>query len=146
MLVVFAGLPGSGKTALARAVAEGAAATYVAVDTVVEAMLRAGVAADPGALTPTGYVVAEAVAEDCLAAGGSVVVDARNPTEAHRERWRVLAERRSVPLLFVEVVGAVPSAGSYEPWREPPLVIDNVGPLQRHVKRVVAAMAALGGG
>jgi predicted kinase len=42
MLIVFGGLPGVGKTALARAVAQELAAAYLRVDAIEAAMRRAG--------------------------------------------------------------------------------------------------------
>ena len=75
MLIVFGGLPGVGKTALARGVAERLRATYLRVDAIEAALWRAGVDRDQ----PTGlaaYVIAHAVAEAFLASGVDVVVDA----------------------------------------------------------------------
>jgi predicted ABC-type ATPase len=51
MLVVFAGLPGVGKTTLSRAVAQQAGATWLRVDAIESAIWRAGVDDDQ----PTGY-------------------------------------------------------------------------------------------
>lgn len=66
-------------------------------------MLSAGVNRDQ----PVGlaaYVVAESVAEACLRAGGSVIVDAVNAVRPAREQWTGLAERTGTDLRFVEVV------------------------------------------
>jgi predicted kinase len=103
MLIVFGGLPGVGKTALARAVAERLGAVYLRVDAIEAALWRAGVARDQ----PTGlaaYVVAHTVAEGSLEAGGPVVVDAVNPVEDARRGWRDLAHRLAKPLRVIEVV------------------------------------------
>lgn len=103
MLIVFGGLPGVGKTALARGVAERLRATYLRVDAIEAALWRAGVDRDQ----PTGlaaYVIAHAVAEASLASGVDVVVDAVNPVEEARRGWRDLAHHLAKPLRVIEVV------------------------------------------
>ena len=151
MLIVFGGLPGVGKTALARVVAERVKAAYLRVDAIEAAMWRAGVARDQ----PTGlaaYVVAHAVAEGTLAAGVPVVVDAVNPVEDARRGWHDLAQRLPRPVRMIEVVcldevehrrrvesrtadleaHAPPTWDEvldrrYEPWEEPRLTVDTSG-------------------
>ena len=148
MLVVLGGLPGSGKTTVGRAVAEMLTASYVRIDALEAAMWRAGIAREQ----PTGlaaYVVAEAVAEGCLRAGSSVVVDAVNDVEAARQAWRDLAARTNKPLRIIEVICSdqsehrrrvearsvdleehyVPTwadvlGREYEPWHDPRLIVD----------------------
>ena len=66
-------------------------------------MWRAGIAREQ----PTGlaaYVAAEAVAEGCLHAGTSVVVDAVNAVEDARQAWRDLAARTGEQLRIIEVI------------------------------------------
>ncbi|WP_225847732.1 AAA family ATPase [Streptomyces sp. HPF1205] len=107
MLIVMAGLPGSGKSSVAGALGRRLAAPVVSVDPIEAAMWRAGVARDQ----PTGlaaYVVAEAVAGGVLALGQTVIVDAVNAVEAAREQWRSLAGRSGVPMAFIEVVCSDP--------------------------------------
>lgn len=148
MLIVFGGLPGVGKTALARAVAQSLGAAYLRVDAIETAIWRAGVARDQ----PTGlaaYVVANTVAEGSLEASASVVVDAVNPVEEARRSWRDLAHRLGTQLRTIEVVcldeaehrrrvesrtadlegHTVPSWDEvqdreYESWDEPRLTVD----------------------
>ena len=148
MLVVFGGLPGSGKTTLAQRVAHELAAAYVRVDAIEAALWRAVVSTDQ----PTGlaaYAAAHAVAEGSLRAGARVVADAVNPVEQAREAWRRLAAQTGAPLRVIEVVCSdraehrrrvqsrapdlegyqVPTwadvaAREYEPWSEPRLVVD----------------------
>jgi predicted kinase len=106
-LVVFGGLPGTGKTTVARRLAEQRRAAFVRVDEIEAAMWRAGVSrAEPTGLA--AYVVAEAVAEASLGAGASVVVDAVNPVVEARRAWHSLAERLGARIRYVEVVCSDP--------------------------------------
>jgi len=158
-LVVFAGLPGSGKTVLARTVADRLGATFLRVDTL-ESAVAATLA--PVGDSPVGYVAAARVAEDQLGAGRDVVVDAVNAVEAAREGWRLLATRHGARLRFVEVVcsdpdehrrrvedrtgdwpghavptwAAVSSAG-WEPFEDERLLVDNVGDAAPHIGLVL---------
>ena len=102
MLIVMAGLPGSGKSAVAGEVARTLACALLSVDPIEAAMWQAGVARDQ----PTGlaaYVVAEELAQEQLLIGNDVIVDAVNDVEPAREQWRSLAARLDEPLAFVEV-------------------------------------------
>ena len=159
MLVVLGGLPGTGKTTIARRLSKRLGAAHVRVDSITTAMSRAGV--DPG--QPTGiasYLVAEAVAEECFRAGTPVVVDAVNPVKAARRQWHDLAVRTGERLRVVELVcpkedehrrrletpaedlagtgltWADVAARVYEPWDEPRLVVDTLEPLDACLARV----------
>src|SRR4051794_41931434 len=86
MLIVFGGLPGVGKTALAQTLAARLGATYLRVDAIESALWRSGVARDQ----PTGlaaYVVAPTGAEAALVAGGAGVGGAGNPGEDAPRGW-----------------------------------------------------------
>ncbi|WP_404312675.1 ATP-binding protein [Agrococcus terreus] len=103
MLIVMAGLPGSGKSTIAAALARSVGCAIVAVDPIEAALLRAGIAADQ----PTGlaaYVAAEAVAREQLRLGHHVVVDAVNDAAEVRQQWRDVAAGEGVDLRFVEVL------------------------------------------
>jgi predicted kinase len=100
VLVVVSGLPGTGKTAVARAVARRLGAAHLSVDPVEDALLGAGLLAG----LSTGIAAYEAVraaAEDSLSVGVPVVVDAVNDSELARRTWRTAAERTGVPLHLV---------------------------------------------
>ncbi|MEU3310214.1 AAA family ATPase [Nocardiopsis sp. NPDC055551] len=107
MLIVFAGLPGSGKSTIARALGRHSPAPVLSVDPVEAALLRSGIEREQ----PTGlaaYVVVEAMAADLLSLGQAVIVDAVNDAEEAREQWRNLAERQRAPLVWIEVVCSDP--------------------------------------
>jgi predicted kinase len=102
MLVVFGGLPGTGKTTIAREVARRSAAFYARIDTIEQSIRSANVlGAEIGA---AGYAVAMALARENLAAGQVVVADAVNPVPEAREAWQEIAAKLSAPLIEIEVV------------------------------------------
>ena len=72
MLIVFAGLPGTGKTTISRAVARALAATHLRVDVIEQAIRDAGVPA--GTVGTSGYAVVQALAGANLG-DGRVVAD-----------------------------------------------------------------------
>jgi predicted kinase len=102
MLVVLGGLPASGKTTLARLLATRTGAVHVRVDTIEQALVRAGVARHP--VGPAGYVVGYALAEDHLRQGLTVVAESVNPLAVTRDAWRDCAVRAGVRCVEVEVV------------------------------------------
>ncbi|WP_083518594.1 2-C-methyl-D-erythritol 4-phosphate cytidylyltransferase [Serinicoccus chungangensis] len=102
LLVVLAGLPGVGKTTLARTLCRRLAAAHVRVDTVEQALVRAGT---PGAeVGARGYAVALAVAADQVAVRRPVVADLVNAVPEAREAWERLAVDVGARLVRVELV------------------------------------------
>lgn len=98
----MAGLPGSGKSAVAGEVARALGCALLSVDPIEAAMWRSGIERDQ----PTGlaaYVVAEDLAREQLQIGNDVIVDAVNDVEAARGQWRSLAAELDQLLAFVEV-------------------------------------------
>lgn len=156
MLIVFAGLPGTGKTTLARALADGFGATYLRIDTIEQAVRQAGLASDD--IGPVGYMIAYALARENLRQRGRIVVaDAVNPIKPTRDAWRAIAAATGCPLLEIEVICSDrdehrrrietrPAEGDGlpqvtwqrvidrddEPWDRPHLVLDTakLGPTQ----------------
>lgn len=102
MLIVFGGLPGTGKTTIARALAARHSATYLRIDVIEQALRAANVLA--GDVGPAGYVVANALAESNLASGRSVVADCVNPVDESRQAWRATATRAGKPLIEIEII------------------------------------------
>lgn len=96
---IFAGLPGVGKSTLARLLARELRTAYVRVDSVEQAMREEGVPVDGGA----GYAVAYHVAADNLRLGVPVVADSVNPLNVTRAAWRDVATHAGLPSVEIEV-------------------------------------------
>ena len=169
LLVVFCGLPGTGKTTIAHQLAAQTGATFLRIDVIELAIHKSGVV--PGGIGPSGYMVAYALAESNLALGRMVVADSVNPVQASREAWRGMAVSASAPLLEVEIICSdsaehrrrveerisdlagfvLPgwpevAARHYEPWPEPHLVIDTaLVSAADAVARIRAAIQQIGG-
>ena len=102
MLIILAGLPGVGKTTLARELARRTGAVHVRIDTIEQALRDAGALAGP--MDDAGYRVAYAVAADNLRLGRSVIADCVNPVRASRAAWRAVAAGVPVAAVEIEVV------------------------------------------
>jgi predicted kinase len=147
MLIVFAGLPGTGKTAIARELTRQLGAVYVRIDSIEQAIRTSGAAGE--SLNDTGYRVGHAVAEDNLRLGRVVVADSVNPLTLTRDAWIEVANRARVRAVEIEVrcsnagehrrrvetrVSDLPglkppawdevTAREYHPWNREHLVID----------------------
>jgi predicted kinase len=101
VLIIFGGLPGVGKTAIARELARQIGAVHLRIDSIEEAIRIAGVVSLP--LNDTGYRVAYAVAEDNLRVGRTVIADSVNPIQLTRNAWVEVAARARVAALEIEV-------------------------------------------
>jgi predicted kinase len=91
MLVVLSGLPGVGKTTIARELAVVMNAVHVRIDSIEQALRHAGWTVDS-----EGYRVAYAVAEDNLRVGRTVIADCVNPWPVTRSEWQAVATRAGV--------------------------------------------------
>ena len=98
-LVVLSGLPGVGKTTIARELAVALTAVHVRIDSIEQALRNAGLT-----VYDEGYRVAYAVAEDNLRLGRIVIADCVNPWPLTRSEWHAVADRVAARAVSVEVV------------------------------------------
>lgn len=96
-LIVFSGLPGSGKSSIASGIALKIGAVWLRIDSIEQAIRDSGVAA--GSLDDAGYRAAYSVAEDNLRLGNDVVGNSVNPwpLDSKRLARRGPASRRPSP-------------------------------------------------
>lgn len=146
-LIVMGGLPGTGKSTIARALAQAIGAVWLRIDTIETAIADA-----PGQLDDAGYRVAYALAQDNLRLGRDVIGDSVNPWALTRDAWRdaglaagarvlevevvctdAAAHRRRIETRTVDVPGLVPPTWAevigrdYHVWHRERLVIDTAG-------------------
>ena len=88
-LVILSGLPGVGKSSVARAFARMTGAVYLRIDTIETALRQSVLKIDQAA--DAGYQVGYGLAADNLAHGLSVVADSVNSIALTRDAWRAAA-------------------------------------------------------
>jgi len=99
MLIIFSGLPGVGKTTIARELARTIGAVHLRIDSIEQALRTAGYQ-----VQGEGYEIAYAVAADNLRAGLTVIADCVNPWALTRAAWRSVAQRAGVAAIDVEIL------------------------------------------
>jgi predicted kinase len=150
VLIVMGGLPGAGKTTLARLLAARIGAVHLRVDTIEQAIVRSGLARHP--VGPVGYTVGYALAEEHLRQGLTVIAESVNPLSVTRDTWRATALGAGVPVVEVEVMCSDPAEHrrrvtsrsvdipdlplpdwqqvvdrQYEPWDRERVIVDTAG-------------------
>ena len=150
MLISLAGLPGVGKTTIARSLARQLEAAHIRIDSIELAIRESGVTVV--SIDDAGYRVGYAVAEDNLRLGRIVIADSVNPWPMTRDAWRDVARRAQVGCVDIEIVcsdraehrGRVESrldnlpadsgptwndvvTRDYRPWDREHIVIDTAG-------------------
>ena len=147
MLIIFGGLPATGKTTIARDLASQLAATYLRIDTIEQALRESATVSQP--INDEGYRVAYGIAEDNLRLGRTVIADSVNPIRLSRDAWIGVAHRAHARAVEVEVICSDPQlhrqrvetrsvdihglslptwekviSREYEPWERDHIVID----------------------
>ena len=102
MLISLSGLPGAGKSTIARQLALSMGAVWLRVDSIEQAIGEADVLR--GDVEGSGYTVAYRLARDNLALGHTVVGDCVNPWMLTRDAWRGVGIEAGVPVLEVEIM------------------------------------------
>jgi predicted kinase len=149
MFIIFAGLPGTGKSTIAQELARRLDAVYLRIDTIEQAIRSAGILASGAEVGPAGYVAAYRIAADNLRLGNTVIADSVNPLKITRDAFKKVAIEAGVGFVEVEVVcsdselhrdrvrtrqtdveGLVPPTWEeiqnhqYEAWDRPRLMLD----------------------
>ncbi|GFE48883.1 kinase [Roseobacter cerasinus] len=102
ILISLSGLPGVGKTTVAKALAARTKAFHLRVDSVEAALKRSVLNIHPA--EDAGYLAISSIAKDNLLLGFDVIADTVNPIRTTRELWSQTATASSAQLLNVEVV------------------------------------------
>jgi predicted kinase len=150
MLIIFGGLPATGKTTIARDLARQLGATYLRIDTIEQALRESSTVSQP--INDEGYRVAYGIAEDNLRLGRTVIADSVNPIRLSRDAWIGVAHRADARAVEVEVICSDPQlhrqrvetrsvdirglslptwekviSREYEPWEREHIVVDTAG-------------------
>lgn len=168
MFIIFAGLPGAGKSTIAQQLARRLDAAYLRVDSIEQAIRSSGILPSGAEVGSAGYVAAYRIAADNLRLGRTVIADSVNPLQITRDAFRRVAQENGAGILEVEVVcndaaihrerirtrrtdieGLVPptweeiQARHYEAWDRPPLRLDTASlSIAESVEKIMAALPA----
>lgn len=167
-LIVFTGLPGAGKSAIAEPLATELAIPVFAKDWVEAPILKTELV-PPEALGSIGYDLLTALARRQLMLGQSVILDSVASTASIRSVWRSLAQEFDAVWLVIECVcsdaglhrdrlsrrtrnipdwpelewAEIDRVSSYfEPWAEDRLVLDSMEPVTRNLEMAIRYVLA----
>ncbi len=150
MLIIFAGLPCTGKTTLAKELAHRTGAVLLHIDSIGQAIMDSSLPIR--SVEEAGYLVGYALAEENLRLGRTVLADSVNPIALTRNAWLAVARRASCSSVEVEaacsdrgehrrrvesrrpdIAGLTPPTWrdvlerEYHPWIRDRVVIDTAG-------------------
>jgi predicted kinase len=167
-LIIFSGLPGTGKSSLAEAVGREMCIPVFAKDWLEATLRRCGLMPGKAGVSSLSYAAYELIttlAQRQLVLGQSAILDCVAGQESLREQWRTLAAGYEAGWQVIECVCSdealhrkalaarqrgIPGwyelgweevervRGYYEPWQEECLVLDMVNPLPDNIQVVLA--------
>lgn len=101
ILIIFSGLPGCGKTTLAKLLTQKFKATYLRIDTVEQALREVcGINEVEG----MGYCLSHKIASENLLIGNIVIADSVNPLKLTRDEWNEVAIKSNASFLNIEII------------------------------------------
>jgi predicted kinase len=165
-LIIFSGLPGTGKSTLAEAVGRELGIPVFAKDWLESTILRGGlIPGDPEKpLGATGYELLTTLAQRQLSMGQSVILDSVATTESIREAWRQITDQfcaawrviecvcsdttlhkkrveqrqRGIPGWYELEWGQVENLKSqFIPWNEPRLILDSIESFEKNLSSAI---------
>lgn len=103
MLIIFGGLPGTGKSTISRLLAAKLNAVWLRIDSIEQSLIRSEktTMSDIGS---AGYLIAYAIAADNLKLGNNVIADSVNPLAITRQAWLNVASENAAPALEIEII------------------------------------------
>ena len=162
-LIIVGGLPGTGKSSIAEAIAAKLRVPVFAKDWLEAPILRAGTV-ERARLGSIGYDLLTMLARRQLILGQSAILDSVASTASIRTCWRELAEELGAARSVIECICSdeqvhrerlsgrergIPGwpeldwsevervRGYYEPWREERLIVDSLDPVSDNVQRAI---------
>lgn len=162
MLLIFGGLPATGKSTVSLGVAQALDAVHLRVDAIEQTLRDIGYEVS----TDEGYKIAYRIAADNLELGRTVVSESVNPIAITRDDWRNVGEKAKVPVREIEVICSDESehrhrvenrvvnieglrlptweevrTRRYDPWPGEPLRIDTAGePPKLSIEKVLNSL------
>jgi predicted kinase len=100
MLIIFGGLPGTGKTTISKEVAKRLKAVYLRVDTIEQTLKNS----NSLVIGLEGYCVSYAIAKENLELGLDVVADSVNSIAITRDDWRKVAIESNKRFIEIELI------------------------------------------
>jgi len=163
-MILFSGLPGTGKSTLAEIIGRQLCIPVFAKDWLEASLLRSGLKSkmDDKLLGFAGYELLTMLAERQFMLGQSVILDSVASTQTIRDTWRRLANQYQAEWRVMECICSdvnlhrarlntrqrnIPGwhelewadvekvKGYYPPWDEQHLVLDMVNPLQENLSK-----------
>lgn len=104
MLIIFGGLPGTGKTTISKELAKRLKAVYLRIDTIEQTLKNLEGYPDSLVIGCEGYLISYAIAKENLTLGLDVIADSVNPIEMTRHDWRQVAKEAGSAFVEIELI------------------------------------------